>query len=268
MQRFLIPVILVVYSAVSLAGNAGQTALGNIGAISLGSAANYANPAGLVWNSHHAISTSIARHHLIPALDLMEFSYSGSRNTLACGLYYAQTGDVRLQIHDLSLSYAQLFSDKFSLALRPRICQLKFADSYGQKTVVMTDLGMMTRLNDKFDIGFYLLNVGRSKVVNKINERYDSAIITGLSYKTSELLTMLLEIEKHSRQSVNSKIGLEYRIVKSFILRGGFQSAYRRFSAGFGYRTSRYDFDSAVYYTHPTGYSLVFGITVSIENPN
>jgi hypothetical protein len=218
-----------------LAGNARQIAIGNIGATSLGANANYSNPAGLVWNIHNVISTTYASHHLISALDKTYLAYSKSKNNKAYAIFYAQTGDIRLQHKNLSLSYAQLFSDKFSLALRFGLIHLKFRNDYGSKTLLQADMGLITRLSEKLNLGFYILNMGRSKLINEYNERTENAVLTGLSYKSSELFTLEFELEKYAQRALNVKLGVEYQLLHSFFLRGGFQSSYRRFSTGFGY---------------------------------
>ena len=262
----LFPLFLFILHTIEIpAGNARQTAMGNIGTNSMGSGANYSNPAGLVWNIHHDISTTYASHHLISALDRPFLTYSKSKNDKAYALFYTQTGDKRLQHNSLSLSYAQLFSDKFSLALRLGLSHLEFSDNYGSKTLLHADMGMIIKLNEKLNFGFYILNLGRSKLINKYNERSENAVMTGISYKSSELFTLELEMEKYALRPLNVKLGMEYQVLHSFFLRGGFQSSYRRFSAGFGYSVKRLVFDSTIYYTHPIGYSLVFSLSINLE---
>ena len=265
----LYPIIFFILFTTDLfAGNARQIAMGNIGSTSTGAGAMYSNPSGLVWDSHHILGSTYARHHFISELDRQFLNYSIARNNKAYAFLYNQMGDKRLLYRSFSLSYAQLFSDKFSLALRLGLSHVQFSDNYGNKTIFRADIGMLTKINEKLNLGFYIINAGRSILVSEYKERFENGILTGISYKSSELFKLELELEKYALQKVNFKLGLEYQVSNSFFLRGGFQSGLRRFSSGFGYMRKRFAIDSAIYYSHPVGYSVVLSLSLSLEKQN
>lgn len=98
------------------------------------------------------------------------------------------------------------------------------------------DIGFQGVLNDKYYVGYYLQNVFRYIKNTNLGSSLPQTFSVGLSYRPYQDLLTSLDINQlsgHINQEI--RLGIEYKIMDSFIIRTGLQSNPNRFSGGFQY---------------------------------
>ena len=98
------------------------------------------------------------------------------------------------------------------------------------------DIGFQGVLNNKYYVGYYLQNVFRYIEDTNLGSSLPQTFSIGLSYRPYEDLLTSLDINQlsgHINQEI--RLGIEYKIMDSFIIRTGLQSNPNRFSGGFQY---------------------------------
>ena len=108
------------------------------------------------------------------------------------------------------------------------------------------DFGFQGSLNNKYYIAYYLQNIFASNVGYGLGSELPASMSIGLSYLPYEGLLTSFDINQlsgHTNQEV--RIGIEYILSNSWILRTGIQSNPNRFSIGFEYNL--FDFGNISY---------------------
>ena len=170
------------------------------------------------------------------------------------GLSFYRYGFTEYSEQTAGIAYTRNFSGALSLSIMLKHHQLSI-HKYGVSRAVSVDLGMQYRINDRFWIGTHFSNPSNSKFQNLLGSTIPLSISFGVSYEFSDKVLIISDIHKVLNAGIDTKLGLEYRLVKWFCIRGGVSASPFKQSAGFGLQNNRFALDVALS-SHPNlGYS-------------
>ncbi|MCJ7508130.1 MAG: PorV/PorQ family protein [candidate division Zixibacteria bacterium] len=150
----------------------------------------------------------------------------------------------------LTLGYAKSFGAKFDLGVSVKGLYQKIY-TY-EASGLGFDIGGIYILNDKFQFGTAILNIGPEMKFEE--EKFSLPLIykLGVAYKTSEKhlkgdIILAMDLVKPKDNDLKLHSGLEYNYNKILFLRMGYQSGYddKSFSFGMGLGYERYKVDYA-----------------------
>ncbi len=139
--------------------------------------------------------------------------------------------------------------------------------SYGKKSTIMVELGILSSIGDKVWVGFHFLNPFEIKFIEE--EAISRIIALGVRYDLSDRTYLAMEIEKSSYLDANIKVGMEYDVMERLALRIGINTHPALITFGIGYRMEhglQMDFGSSVHQV--LGISPAGGIGYSFVNQN
>lgn len=105
---------------------------------------------------------------------------------------------------------------------------------YGNKINVTFELGIITQLLPKLQLGAHVYSPVQTELAN--NENLPTIFKIGLAYLPSQQLTCTGEVEKDIAFPARIKFGFEYQIVKQVVVRTGIATSPTTFAFGAGYR--------------------------------
>ena len=128
------------------------------------------------------------------------------------------------------------------------------------KKALVFEFGGIVTLSSKLDFGAHMFNVTQSSYSGEVRETVDTALRTGFSYKPSSVVQLSAEMEKVTNYPISLRAGLEYEIVKRFVLRTGIASRPQTNHFGLGLKGNHFHVDYAMH-THPQlGWSHHFSL--------
>jgi len=152
------------------------------------------------------------------------------------------------------IAYTRNFSGALALSIMINYHQLSI-HKYGESRAVSVDAGMQYRINDKFWIGTHISNPSNSKFHDLLGSTIPLSISVGVSFEFSDKVLLVSDIRKVLTAKIDTKLGLEYRMIKWFAFRGGMSANPFKQYAGFGIQYHRFALDVAIS-SHPNlGYS-------------
>jgi hypothetical protein len=149
------------------------------------------------------------------------------------------------------------FSNQFgiaSLGLKVNYIQYR-AEAFGTKKAVSINFGGIARLTDKISVGAYISNINQPKISTQDNERVPTKLNAGASFKASEKVLLLIEIEKDLEHSPIAKGAFEYTIYKKVLVRTGFNLNPNAGFFGIGFLTRWLKVDYAIQYNQSINFS-------------
>lgn len=160
-----------------------------------------------------------------------------------------------------SLSFAKAFGNKLSAAVAMDYLTTKIAEGYGSKGVLAAEAGIQAKPMEGLTIGLHVFNPTRAKIADYNNERIPTIIRFGGDYAFSEKVTLAVETEKDIAKKAVFKVGIEYKVVKEFYLRGGISTNPTIGSFGFGINMKNFKLDFSAGYHQVLGFSPQLGLT-------
>lgn len=154
------------------------------------------------------------------------------------------------------INYARKLGSNFSIGLRLNMYNLVI-EEYGNRIATNADVGVQYQLNDKFSIGFYVINPFPVKFTDDIN--LPTIAFIGVKYSLTSNMMVLAELEKHFDYNYVIKAGLQLDLNDKLAIYGGFRNDLERFS---DYSLGiKFDFNSNIQMNLSTQYNLTFGIS-------
>lgn len=171
------------------------------------------------------------------------------------GLVVSRIGIPQYAEIKAGLGYARMFGKGFRAGLQINYLQTSIGDQYGRSSRLAAEAGIQAKLSSGLWAGVHVYNINRAKSSVLDQERIPTIVRMGLLYTLSEKVMLAAEFEKQSNRSPLVKAGMEYRMHRAFVLRGGLMAANRPgFTIGTGFYLSSVRIDLAV------SYLPVFGI--------
>lgn len=160
----------------------------------------------------------------------------------------------------VGLGYALQLSEKFSAGVQGNIQSLRLGNNYGSSVNATAEAGFLAQINEKWNVGFSITNIGRQRISN-LEDRFNSVMRLGTSYSPSSKVKVIGEIQKDVIYQITFRGALEYLPVKQLALRVGAQTGAANFSFGFGYVSKTILLDIGTKYHQQLGWSPHIGFT-------
>jgi hypothetical protein len=152
------------------------------------------------------------------------------------------------------IAYSRNFSGTLALSIVLKYHQLSI-HKYGASRALSVDAGMQYRINDRLWIGTHISNPSNSRFQDLLGSTIPLSLSFGVSFEFSEKVLIISDIHKVLNATIDTKLGLEYSLIKWFALRGGMSASPFKQYAGFGLHYQRFALDVAIS-SHPNlGYS-------------
>lgn len=154
--------------------------------------------------------------------------------------------------------YSMKLADNFSAGVQLNYMNLRLDPFYGARHALTSEFGMLLKVNDKLNLGFSILNLGRTQLSEFQDDRFSTIMRLGATYKISEHLLLVTELSKDITYPTRLHGGMEFSPNDFFYLRLGVQGAPVEFSGGLGVKWDKLALDIA------TNYHQILGWTPSI----
>ena len=159
----------------------------------------------------------------------------------------------------IGCGYSMQLSDNFSAGVQLNYMNLRLDPFYGVRHALTAEVGMLLKVNDKLNLGFSILNLGRTQLSEFQDDRFSTIMRLGASYKISEHLLLVSELSTDITYATRLCGGIEYSPHDQFYLRVGAQGAPVEFSGGIGMKWKRLMLDLG------TNYHQILGWTPSVS---
>jgi len=164
------------------------------------------------------------------------------------------------QRNRVSVGYSLKLSRFLSMGINVNYFSVRQSDFYSNFNVVNFELGVLTRINEKFSIAARIFNPLNFSYFENDDLKMPVSIELGFSYLFSKSLLLAIETGK----AINEKIpvfksGIEYNINQYFDFRIGLSLVPLEYTFGIGYKIHGFGFDMAFIYHQ------ILGITPNIS---
>jgi len=164
--------------------------------------------------------------------------------TVAAGIY--RFGDDLYSEQLLVAGYANSFG-LASLGMKVQYVQYR-TEGYGTASAVSLSFGGIARITSNLAVGAHIMNVTQPEIATEDKERLPVILTAGVSFTPSEKLFLTTEIEKDLDYDFTWKSAFEYRPLKKFVFRSGFNIRPDAGFIGVGFVPTRYTIDYALRY--------------------
>ncbi|MCX2430627.1 hypothetical protein [Pedobacter sp. GR22-10] len=220
-----------------------------------------ANPAGITFLNHPAVSLNYIKHLLSDEISTQAFvAVIPFKNNYA-GISFQRYGFASYHESKIGFAYAKKFGQKLSLALNGNYHQLKIED-YGASTAYTIDAGVLYQFNQHFSIGAFSSNASRQQYSASLRSaKIPASFNIGASYLASKKVLIATTVSKITDQPIDVRIGIEYQLFDLLSLRGGLSTKPFKQYAGFGINCKKFVLDMATTYEASLGYAPQIAIS-------
>lgn len=159
------------------------------------------------------------------------------------------------------LGYAMKLSDNFTAGVQINYQGLRLPEYYGSSSTVTAEAGVLVKISEQWNFGAAIFNIGRNKLSNFKDDRYNTVLRIGTSFAPSKLVKISAEVWKDIDAPVSIRAGVEYEPFKNFLLRAGVGSQPTAFAFGMGYKWKVIRLDIATSYHQTLGWSPQLSFT-------
>lgn len=164
----------------------------------------------------------------------------------------------------IGLAYAMRLSPKVDMGVQLNYHNTRIGGLDQQRSGLLTaELGIITHLTEKLDLGVHIFNPSQSKLSDFADERLGTVMRLGAGYAFNDKARLVSEISKDIEQPTIVRAGLEYQVVPVLVLRAGLSNEPTTSSFGAGLRFDQLDIDFAATYHHALGYSTQISLAYS-----
>lgn len=214
-----------------------------------------ANPAGITFLDHPAISLNYIKHLLSDEISSQSIVGVIPFKNNYVGASFQRYGFSVYNENKIGFTYAKSFGEKLSLGLNGNYHQLKI-DHYGASTGFSIDFGVLYHFDTHFSIGAFTNNPSEQKFNSQIiSAKIPTSFNLGASYLATNKVLIATTVTKIVNQSIDVKLGIEYKMVDLLSLRGGISSKPFKQSVGFGLNYKKFLMDMATNYDANLGYA-------------
>jgi len=213
------------------------------------------NPAGLAFLEEINFSASYRSDFLLRELSSRSFAFSLPKEKQGFAVSGGQSGFSDYRTNRLGLAFAQRLSQNFSLGLQFNYHSLQISDPYGSQSFYTVNLGFLTNLSPKLDLGALIVNPNRANAIHSETAYSPQAIEVGLKFCPQEFLSLFLQVEKELVKPLAAMVAVQYQYAKKLDLRLGTAYELDQMAFGFGYRQTHFRFDVASFYHMQLGFS-------------
>jgi hypothetical protein len=161
------------------------------------------------------------------------------------------------------IAYAMGLGEKLDVGIQLNYYSVRLGENYGRAIAVSAEGGFLFRLNSTITLAAHISNPNRAKLSEYLDERIPAVFRMGGSYAFSKQVMLTGEVYKDTQFDPAIRAGLEYKITESVAVRGGFASAPRQFTFGFGWKLNQWMLDMAAAYHPALGFNPHLSFTYS-----
>ncbi len=177
--------------------------------------------------------------------------FSTPLKTGAMGLGVFKFGDNIYSEQVLTTGYSNQFGIA-SLGIKLNYIQYR-AEGFGTKSALTISAGGIAEITPQLSIGASIQNINQPKLTD--GEKLPTRLAVGLSFKPSEQVLLVTEVEKDLAYDPIIKAGIEYCIHKKVFARTGFNLHPEAAFFGIGFKGWRLKFDYAIQYTNSLNFA-------------
>lgn len=190
-------------------------------------------------------------HPALPGSSRMAATFSTPLKIGAIGIGVFKFGDKLYSEQILTTGFSNQFGIA-SLGIKLNYIQYR-AEGFGTKNAVSLSVGGIAEITPQLSIGAYIQNLNQPKLTN--GEKVPTRLAVGLSFKPTEQVLLVTEIEKDLINDPIIKAGMEYSILKKVYARTGFNLNPEAAFFGLGFKGWRIKFDYALQFNNSLNFS-------------
>ena len=165
------------------------------------------------------------------------------------------------------MGYSMKLSSKISAGVQINYLSTRLDPAYGTNHGVSAEFGALAKLNNRINLGFSVVNIGRTELSEYKNDRYGTILRLGVSYQLLEELLLVTEIEQEINFDTRLRVGFEYHPIDLLYIRAGVQGAPMDFAFGFGLNYERFKVDLSTQYNQILGWTPAASFVVDFYTP-
>lgn len=219
------------------------------------------NIGGLAKVNETITAFSFEAKPALPGSSRMAATYSTPLKLGTLGVGVFKFGDNVYSEQMLTAGYSNQFGIA-SLGMKLNYIQYR-AEGFGTKSAISVSIGGITEITHQLSIGAYIQNLNQPKLTD--GERVPVRLAVGLSFKPTEEILLITEIEKDLDYNPVFKAGMEYCIHKKVFGRTGFNLNPEAAFFGVGFKGWRLKFDYAIQYNNALNFAHQASASYRIE---
>jgi hypothetical protein len=188
------------------------------------------------------------------------FSVPVKIGTYGVGVF--RFGDDLYNEQILSAGFGNSF-DNTSLGVKVNYVQYR-AFGFEPRTAISLNFGGITKLSSTVTIGAYITNINQPRLSTVDGERLPTQLVAGVSFKPTEFILLVTEIDKDLHNDPIVKCGLEYKIHTKIYARTGFNVQPEALFLGMGFMKNNLKIDYALQYTQNLNYAFQVSVIYQI----
>ncbi|WP_291399457.1 hypothetical protein [Daejeonella sp.] len=212
------------------------------------------NPAGIAHLKRPIFALAYQRHFSDQELSTQKAVFAIPFDKNVIGLSFQRYGFNEYLEQVTSIAYAKNFSGALALSIAVKHHQLSVA-KYGSERLISVDAGMQYRVNDKLWIASHLSNPAKASFNDLVGTNLPVGLSFGFSYVFSDKVLVISDVQKVLNAGIDTKVGMEYKLINWFALRGGLSANPFKQYGGFGINYQRFALDVAISSHLQLGYS-------------
>lgn len=155
----------------------------------------------------------------------------------------------------IGLAYGKSLGKMVTVGLQIDYLSVNIGNDYGNAGAVTFELGIIAQISDNWQIASHVFNPFMVKI-GQINPETVPAIIKiATAYNIDQDILLLAEYEQQTDIRGVFKVGMEYRVIEQFFVRGGLSTNPDLFSFGIGLKMSNLNLDVGTSYHQVLGFS-------------
>ncbi|MEO6884563.1 MAG: hypothetical protein ABI199_11140 [Bacteroidia bacterium] len=221
------------------------------------------NQAGLAFLKNNSAAFYHEQRFGLKELSLNAATTNFSIKKGVFGITISSFGYSLYSENKFGIAYAKPLSTTFSIGVQLNYFHTHIADGYGNKGVLVPEIGLQKKLNEKLIFGVHFFNFTSTKLAHYTDERVPTIVRLGMNYSFSKQVIIALETEKDIQYNPLLKAGIEYAPRKNIFLRAGVSSEIFSFGFGLNVKQLQLDFSTTL---HPTlGYTPQIGMSYRFD---
>lgn len=223
------------------------------------------NPGATAFIKQPTAGISYENRYLLKELQTQALVYAHPLKTGVISAGAQSYGYKVYRTTRIGLGYSLKLGERISAGVQLNYQGLRI-ESYGSKSTVTAEAGLLAKISEKVSVGFSILNLGRNKLSAFQDDRFSTFMRLGMNYRISDKAILLLEAEKEVQSRLRAKGGLEYELIDRFFLRAGGAFNPIEVTFGFGYHfRNRLQLDFGSAWQQQLGWSPHFGLTYVLK---
>jgi len=212
------------------------------------------NSAGITKVEKSTAAINYSRHSIDNELSTQALALIIPLNNDFIGISFQKYGLSVYNEINAGLAFAKKLGDELSISLKGNYHQIQIT-GYGAASSYSINVGAIYQFNEKITVGIYSSNISNRGYINVSSDLLiPSGINLGLSYQASKKVLIAATLNKNTRQKIDMRVGLEYKILEKLSVRAGLNSRTLNQNFGIGLVHKKIMFDLALEHHPSLGY--------------